>query len=66
MVVVWAHTGAALKAMPILSARIPSAPRRLIAMSISFVVMCYACTFFVYVYKMRHKKYNVNQVTMIF
>jgi hypothetical protein len=56
--------------MPMLSASTPRAVRRLIAMSISSVLFtgthAGACKFFVYVYKMNQKKYNVNQVNMIF
>jgi hypothetical protein len=54
-----------------LSARTPSAVRRLLEIIfISSVLFtgthAGACKFFVYVYKMDHKKYNVNQVNMIF
>jgi hypothetical protein len=57
--------------MPMLSARTPITLRRLIeTMSISSVLFtgthAVACKFFVYVYKMNQKKYNVNPVNMIF
>jgi hypothetical protein len=57
--------------MPMLSASTPKVVRRLIEiMSISSVLVtgthAGACRFFVYVYKMTQKKYNVNQVNMIF
>jgi hypothetical protein len=53
------------------NARTPIAVRRLIEiMCISSVLFtgthAGACNFFVYVYKMNQKKYNVNQVNMIF
>jgi hypothetical protein len=68
--VVCAHTGAAA-AIAIPNARTPMTVRRLIEiMSTSSVLFtgthASACKFFVYVYKMRQKKYNVNQVNMIF